>query len=171
VRTRGSSRTPVDLCATREAGLFHAMPAANDIRVERGLVIPAAEIHEAASRAGGPGGQHVNKSNTRVTLRWNVAQSDALTPAQRRRLLRRLAPRLTRRFQLVVHAGRHRSRARNRDLARERLAELVREALRRKRVRVPTAPSRGARERTARQKKRHSELKRSRSRSQRDGES
>lgn len=147
------------------------MPAGDDIPVERGLAIPAAEIHEAASRSSGPGGQHVNKSNTRVTLRWSVAESDALTPTQRRRLLRRLAPRLTRRLQLVVHAGRFRSRARNRELARQRLAEIVREGLQRKRARLTTAPSRGARERGVRQKKRRSDLKRSRSRIPRDGES
>lgn len=128
------------------------------------LTIPAAEIHEAASRSSGPGGQHVNKSNTRVTLRWSVAESSALTPLQRRRLLQRLEGRLTQRGHLVVHAGRHRSRARNRELARERLAELVTEALRSRASRVPTRPGAAARRRAIESKRRRSAVKRARGR-------
>ena len=93
-----------------------------DLPVRRGLAIPAGELRESASRAGGPGGQHVNKVSTRVTLRWNALESAVLTPAQLGRLRRRLRTRLTRNGELVVHARRHRSRARNRELARERLA-------------------------------------------------
>ena len=93
------------------------------------LVIPAAEIFESASRSSGPGGQHVNKTNTRITLRWNVLESSVLSAEQRTRIRSRLKNRLTQIGSLVVHAGRHRSQARNRELARERLAELVRDAL------------------------------------------
>ena len=89
----------------------------------------------------------MNKISTRVTLRWNVLESAVLTPAQRGRLRRRLRTRLTRNGDLVVHAGRHRSRARNRELARERLAEIVREALAGRKPRVATRPARAARER------------------------
>ena len=66
-----------------------------DLEVRRDLVIPGAELHESASRSGGPGGQHVNKASTRVTLRWNVAASGCLTSAQRARLRRNLAHRPT----------------------------------------------------------------------------
>ena len=127
-----------------------------------GLVIAAAEIEESASRAGGPGGQHVNKTSTRVTLRWNVETSQCLDEAQRRRLLRQLEGRITRAGDLVVHARQQRSRARNRELARERLAELVRAGLARRRHRVATRPSTGARKRRLEAKRRRSDLKRGR---------
>jgi ribosome-associated protein len=143
---------------------FPRVMAPYDLRIHARLVIPGAELAEAASRAGGPGGQHVNKSNTRVTLRWDVATSEALSPAQRRRLRARLASRLTRGGVLVVHAGGARSRARNREAARERLAELVRDALRQSPRRVATRPGRGAVERRLAEKKRRSARKRERGR-------
>jgi ribosome-associated protein len=133
-----------------------------DLAVRPGLAIPAAELRESASRAGGPGGQNVNKVSTRVTLRWCARESAALGEAQRRLLLQRLAGRLTREGELVVHCGVTRSRARNRELARERLAALVREALRPRRARVPTRPRAGARERRLAAKRRRGELKRTR---------
>ncbi len=133
-----------------------------DLAVRPGLAIPAAELRESASRAGGPGGQNVNKVSTRVTLRWNARASAALGEGQRRLLLQSLAGRLTRAGELVVHCGRTRSRARNRELARERLAELVREALRPRHRRIPTGPRPGARERELAAKRRRSELKRAR---------
>lgn len=135
-----------------------------DLPVRRGLVIPAGELEETASRAGGPGGQHVNKANTRVTLRWNLETSAALGPVQRRRLRERLAGRLTGAGELVVHAGRHRSRERNREEARERLASLVREALATQRPRVATRPTRASRERKLAEKRRRSGVKRARGR-------
>ncbi len=125
-------------------------------------MIPAAELRETASRSGGPGGQHVNKTSTRVTLRWNVAESACLDAEQRRRLTRRLGARLTRAGELVVHARRHRSRARNRELARERLAELVREGRARPRRRVATRPTRTSRARRIEGKRRRGALKRRR---------
>ena len=73
-----------------------------DLEVNRRLVIPAAELRESASRSGGPGGQHVNKTSTRVTLRWCATRSAALSDTQRARLLRRLGARLTRGGDLVV---------------------------------------------------------------------
>jgi ribosome-associated protein len=135
-----------------------------DLEVSRRLVIPAAELQESASRSGGPGGQHVNKTSTRVTLRWCVAQSASLSGAQRARLLRRLGSRLTRSGDLLVHARRFRSRGRNRELARERLAELVREALATPKTRVPTARSRSSRERALAAKRRRAQLKQRRGR-------
>lgn len=133
-----------------------------DLIVRRDLVIPAGELRESASRAGGPGGQHVDKTSTRVTLRWRVTESAALTAVQRARLLRRLASRLTRRGELVVHARRFRSRPRNRELARERIAELVRDALAIRRPRLATRASRAARARALDAKKRRAAVKRQR---------
>ncbi|MBW2269159.1 MAG: aminoacyl-tRNA hydrolase [Deltaproteobacteria bacterium] len=130
--------------------------------MQRGLTLPGHEIRETASRASGPGGQHVNKTSTRVTLRWNARDSGALTPTQRRRLLRRLAHRLTRDGELLVHASRNRSRARNRELARERLAELVRDAVVAPRRRIATRPSRGSQARRVEAKRARSAVKRTR---------
>jgi ribosome-associated protein len=139
-----------------------------DLIVRRNLVIPGAELRESASRAGGPGGQHVNKTSTRVTLRWSVAESEALTDSQRRRLRERLDARLTRAGELVVHASARRSRARNREQARERLASLVRDGLRVQRARVATKPGAGARKRRLDAKQRRSALKQGRSRPRSD---
>jgi ribosome-associated protein len=135
-----------------------------DLPVRGDVVIPADELVEAASRSGGPGGQHVNKASTRVSLRWNVRESRAIGPVRRARLLSRLAGRLTRSGDLVVHASRHRSRGRNRELARERLAELVRDALRTRRQRVATKPSRAAKTRRREGKRRRADVKRARRR-------
>ncbi len=137
---------------------------ARDLDVLPGVVIPGRELEEAASRAGGPGGQHVNKASTRVTLRWNAAESAALGPVRRARLLARLRSRLTNRGELIVHASRHRSRARNRELARERLAELVREALALPRARRATRPGVAAAARRLVAQQRRSALKRGRAR-------
>jgi len=136
----------------------------DDLRVRRGLVIPAGELRASASRSSGPGGQHVNKSNTRVTLRWNIETSETLSDRQRALLRSRLDHRLTRGGELVLHAGRARSRARNLERARERLVEIVREGLARARTRIATKASAGARKRQAQQKKLRSAIKRQRRR-------
>jgi len=131
----------------------------DDLRVHRGLVIPAGELRASASRSGGPGGQHVNKSNTRVTLRWNIETSEALSDRQRALLRSRLDPRLTQSGELVLHAGRARSRARNLERARERLVEIVADGLATARARIATKASAGARKRQAQQKKHRSAVK------------
>jgi len=138
--------------------------AATDLEIGGGLVIPAAELRESASRSSGPGGQHVNKTSTRVTLRWNVLRSETLSERTRARLVERLGARLTRGGDIVVHVGDERSRERNRRVARERLAEWLADALRVPRVRVETRPSRGAREQRLRAKRVRSDVKRSRRR-------
>jgi len=136
----------------------------DDLRVSRSLVIPAGELLATASRSSGPGGQHVNKSSTRVTLRWNVETSEVLSDRQRALLQARREPRLTRAGELVVHAGRARSRARNLESARARLVEIVSAALATHRKRVATQASAGARRRRVEQKRRRSAVKRERRR-------
>ena len=131
----------------------------DDLRVRRGLVIPAAELRASASRSSGPGGQHVNKSSTRVTLRWNIETSEVLSDRQRALLRSRLDHRLTRGGELILHAGRARSRARNLEGARERLVAIVSEGLATARARIATRPSAGARKRQAQQKRRRSAVK------------
>jgi ribosome-associated protein len=132
--------------------------------VRAGLVIPADELHESASRASGPGGQNVQKTSTRVSLRWALAASRVLDDAQRARLVARLRPRLTRGGELLVHAEDTRSQARNRALARARLAALVRAALVEPRARRRTRPGAGARERRLEAKRVRSAAKRARGR-------
>jgi ribosome-associated protein len=134
-----------------------------DLFVAPGVSIPEAEILESASRSRGPGGQNVNKTETRVTLHWDAARTRALRRDERARLLAALGGRLTREGLLVVRSDRHRSRARNRDAARERLAELVRGALARREPRVATRPTRGSVERRLAAKHGRAERKRRRS--------
>lgn len=136
--------------------------ARGDLPVAPGLAIPAHEIVETASRSRGPGGQNVNKTETRVTLRWNAVGSRVLREDQRSLLLRALGARLTRGGDLVVRADRFRSRARNRSFARERLAELVRAALERREPRIETRPKRSAVERRLAAKRGRAERKRTR---------
>jgi len=133
-----------------------------DLPVRRGLVIPADELSVSASRSGGPGGQHVNTTSSRVTLRWSVATSRVLSDTRRARLLQKLATRLTKLGELIVHADTERSQFENRRLARERLAALVDAALVVPTARGKTRPTRGSKERRLKSKKRRADVKRGR---------
>ncbi len=128
------------------------------------VVIAEAELTERFSRSSGPGGQHVNTSDTRVELRWDAAASSSVTDGQRARLLANLPGRLTGGV-LVVVASEHRSQWRNREAARARLAALVANALRPPSpYRRPTRPHRGAREARLAGKHRRAQVKRGRAR-------
>jgi ribosome-associated protein len=121
-------------------------PTDDRLVVDAGLAIPRAELEARASRAGGPGGQHVNTSSTRVEVRWNVRRSAALSEEQRARLEERLASRLDGEGTLRVVAADSRSQRQNRERAESRLAELVRRALVVPKRRRATKPSRAARQ-------------------------
>jgi ribosome-associated protein len=116
------------------------------------------------SRSGGPGGQHVNKTETRVTLRFALASSPSLPEEDRLRAVRRLAKRLTRNGELLVSCDRHRERARNLAEAFERLGEILGGALHRPRQRKRTRPPRGAVEERLRAKRRVGHRKQERGR-------
>lgn len=133
------------------------------LRVGKRITIPPAELEWRFSASGGPGGQHVNTSNTRVELVFDVMGSTSLGPRQRERLLERLGPRVR------VVAMSHRSQARNRQEARERLAGLLSEGLKVEKSRVPTAPTPGSRQRRLREKRVRSERKAARSPTTRSG--
>jgi ribosome-associated protein len=124
------------------------------IRVTRSVVLPLSEVRFRTSRSSGPGGQHAQKSETRVEAVFDVEGSAALTEAQKRRVVARVGP--------IVRAiaQDERSQLRNRELAVERLVEQLRAALRVERKRVPTKPTAAARERRLEQKRRRSETKR-----------
>ncbi|MEZ4456787.1 MAG: alternative ribosome rescue aminoacyl-tRNA hydrolase ArfB [Gemmatimonadales bacterium] len=130
--------------------------------------IPDAELEFRASRAGGPGGQHVNTSSTRVELRWNVAASTALSDSQRARLLEVLAGRLDDAGWLRVVAADTRSQFRNRELARERLEAMVARALVRRAVRKATKVPRAAKKKRLEAKRQRGALKAQRRRPERD---
>ena len=126
------------------------------IRVTRTVSIPRTEVELRFSRSSGPGGQHAQKSDTRVEAVFDVEASSALSDAQKRRVVARVGP--------VVRAVAQdeRSQWRNRELALERLAEAVREALRVRRPRRATKPTKAAVERRLEQKRRRGETKRMR---------
>jgi len=116
------------------------------IEIGDGLAIPDEEVSFVTSRSGGPGGQNVNKLETRVTLRFDLAASPSLTDEQKSRLQERLATRVTRAGILQVTSQKHRTQADNREAAVARFAELLREGLHeeapRKKTRTPKAAKR-----------------------------
>jgi ribosome-associated protein len=130
------------------------MTAPESIRVTRSVVLPRAEIELRTSRSSGPGGQHAQKSETRVEAVFDVEASGALTEGQKRRVLAKAGP------VLRAIAQDERSQLRNKELATERLVAVLREALRVERKRVPTKPTKAARERRLDDKRRRGEVKR-----------
>jgi ribosome-associated protein len=124
------------------------------IRVTRSVSIPLTEVELKVSRSSGPGGQHANTAETRVEARFDVEASATLSDAQKRRVLARAGP------VLRAVAQDERSQLRNRELALERLAERLREALRVERARLPTKPTAAARERRLEEKRRRAVRKR-----------
>ena len=126
------------------------------LRVHKGLAVPMSEITWRATTSGGPGGQHANRTLSRVEVQFDVAASASLGPRQRARLLERYGP--------VVRAAasESRSQARNRQLAMERLAERLAAGLRVDPTRRPTKPTKGSQVRRVEAKRHRSEVKRRR---------
>ncbi|HLX87090.1 MAG TPA: alternative ribosome rescue aminoacyl-tRNA hydrolase ArfB [Acidimicrobiales bacterium] len=137
------------------------MPGRTDeygrLRVTRSLAIPLDELQWRVTTSGGPGGQHANRSSTRVEVRFDVAGSPSLGPRQRARLLDRVGP------VARATAGESRSQTRNRDRALDRLADRLEAGLRVDPTRVATRPSARARARRVDEKRRHGARKRERS--------
>ena len=128
--------------------------AGESIRVTRTVELPVSEVTFRTSRSSGPGGQHAQKTETRVEAVFDVERSQALTDAQKRRVVNRAGP------VLRAIAQDERSQSRNRELALERLVVQLREALRVPRRRRPTKPSKAAVERRLEEKRRRSRVKR-----------
>ncbi len=131
----------------------------DDLSVGKHFVIPDAELEYLASRSSGPGGQHVNTTSSRVTVRWRVSGSAVLSHAQRRRIMTQLRNRISKEGYLAVSSETRRSQMMNREAARLRLAGLLQEVLVVPKRRRKTKPSRGANERRIKAKKQRSSLK------------
>ncbi len=134
------------------------------MRISASIVIPESELTERFLRADGPGGQHVNRTESAVELRFDVAASPSLPDAVRARLLARRDRRLTDAGVLVIQARRFRDQARNRADARARLIDIIRGVLAPPKKRVATRPTRASRERRIAGKKRRGAVKRDRGR-------
>ena len=132
------------------------------IHVNGRVTIPRDEIEVRVSRSGGPGGQHVNTSSTRVEVRWSLVQSRALSPEEKARAREKMGSRLDTDGTLRVTASDSRSQRRNRELAEARLGELVRRALVVPKARRATKRPRSADERRLNAKRERSDRKQSR---------
>ena len=134
----------------------------DDLHVRPGLVIPGADLSWTAVRSSGAGGQHVNKTATKVELRFDLPGTEALSPSVKARLRRLASGRLDAEGQVVVVSQASRSQAQNLEDAREKLVELVRAALFVPKKRRKTKPSRAAKKRRVDAKRKQSEKKRGR---------
>ena len=132
------------------------------IEIADGIFIDEQELVFKASRSAGPGGQNVNKVNSRVTLLFDVARCPALSAEQKQRILRRLATRTSKAGVLRIVSQKHRTQKANRIAATQRLGELLSGALRRSPPRKETVPTASAREKRLDDKKRRGQLKRQR---------
>ncbi len=129
------------------------------IQVTHSLRIPAGELQYRTSRSGGPGGQHVNTTDTQVELTWDITTSPTLNEGQRTRLLSKLANRVDARGNLHVKVSDSRSQVKNKKIALERFKKLVSEALHIPRPRKATKPSKAAKEKRLKGKKQRGEIK------------
>jgi ribosome-associated protein len=134
------------------------MDRGETLHVRRGLDLPLSEITWRATTSGGPGGQHANRTLSRVEVEFDVGASSVLGPRQRQRLLDRVGP------VVRASAAETRSQARNRQLALERLASRIDAALRVEAPRRPTRPTKSSQVRRVEAKRRRSEVKRRRRR-------
>ena len=130
--------------------------------INRRIELPEDELKVEFARSGGPGGQNVNKVETKVILRFRPAWSRALRAEEKARIEARLANRLTRSGELVLHSSTHRQRSRNLEDARTRLAALLAEALRTPIPRKATRPTRASGRRRLETKRRKGDVKRRR---------
>lgn len=135
----------------------------HDIAIKNGIVIPDHEIEIATSRAGGPGGQHVNKTSTRITVRWNVKNTAALSDELKERVLQNLQSKLTTDGDLIIHNSASRSQLQNKQMALNQLAQEIRKALFVPKKRMKTKVSKSVKESRLQTKNQRSTIKKMRS--------
>ena len=136
--------------------------AAESLHIQNGVIIPGHELEVQASLSGGPGGQHVNKTHSRITLRWHLDSSQALSERQRIYLRTRITNRITNAGFVVVHCDKHRQQRRNIKGARQVLQELIYTGLQRPKKRRPTRPTRSSQRKRVDGKKKRGDLKKNR---------
>ena len=134
----------------------------DDLPIKNGVVIPASELEITTSSSGGKGGQHVNKTETRITVRWNVKNSVALDETKKRRVIINLQTRLTKDGDLIIHNSESRSQQQNKENAFKILAQVVTKALHVPKKRIKTRIPKKEKEKRLRKKSRRSETKKMR---------
>ncbi len=134
----------------------------DDLDITARITIPAAELSFEYMRSGGPGGQHANKTDTAVRLRFDVHNTRAIVGATRERLIRNNANRINSDGELIIEASEYKSRTMNIEAARERLADMVKAALIVPKKRRKTKPSKGAKRRRLDAKKQRGQIKKGR---------
>jgi ribosome-associated protein len=135
----------------------------NDLFIKNGLTIPEHELVIATSRSGGSGGQHVNKTETRITVRWNIKSSSALTDEQKNYLLEKLQSQLTDDGDIVVHNSESRSQQQNKKNALNNLAAIIRNGLHVPKKRIATKVSKTLKEARLKSKAHRGKIKEMRS--------
>jgi ribosome-associated protein len=135
----------------------------NDLPIKDGIIIPDHEIEVSTSKSGGAGGQHVNKTETKITVRWNVHHSQVLTQELKQRVLENLASQLTTEGDLIIHNSTSRSQQQNLKMALDVLADKITNALKVPKKRVPTRISKGTKASRRDTKAQRSNIKKMRS--------
>lgn len=130
-----------------------------DLYIDKTTTIKGSELSVTASRASGPGGQHVNKTSSKVSLRWNVKESLSILDEQKSKILEKLKTRLVGDGELLIHVESERSQHRNREIARARLKEMIIKALVVYKKRVATKPTLGSKQKRMSTKLRRGILK------------
>jgi ribosome-associated protein len=135
-----------------------------DLTIKPGLTIPGDDLELSTARSGGPGGQHVNRTNSKVVIKLDLVACRVFTEQQRTRLRQKIPPRFLAQDKtlLIVSSEQERDQARNREDARAKLAQVIRKALTKPKRRVKTKPTRGSKERRLKTKKEQSSKKKDR---------
>ncbi|HEX4068779.1 MAG TPA: alternative ribosome rescue aminoacyl-tRNA hydrolase ArfB [Candidatus Babeliales bacterium] len=135
----------------------------NDLFIKNGITIPEHELEISTSRSGGAGGQHVNKTETRITVRWNATTTTALSDEQKNYLLEKLQSQLTSNGDIVVHNSESRSQQQNKKNALNNLTAIIRNALHKPKKRVATKISKALKEARLKSKAHRGKIKEMRS--------